>query len=47
MQQIPSIVKIEGKDCKSLTVKVGSDASDENIKKLKTNLNEKENKMRN
>ena len=47
MQQIPNIVKIKDKDCKSLTAEVGSDASDENTKKLKTNLNEKENKMRN
>ena len=47
MQQIPNIVKIKDKDCKSQTAEVGSDVSDENIKKLKTNLNEKENKMRN
>ena len=42
MQQIPNIVKIEDNDCNSLTVEVGSDASDENINK-KTNLKEKEN----
>ena len=33
MQQIPNIVKIEDKDCNSLTVEVGSDTSDENILK--------------
>ena len=44
MQQIPNIVKIEDNDCNSLTVEVDSDASDKNIeKKMKTNLNEKEN----
>ena len=43
MQQIPNIVKIEDNDCNSLTVEVGFDASDKNIKKTKTNLNEKEN----
>ena len=31
MQQIPNIVKIEDNDCKSPTVEVASDASDENI----------------
>ena len=34
MQQIPNTVKIEDNDCNSLTVEVGSDASDENIKKI-------------
>ena len=43
MQQIPNIVKIEDNDCNSLTVEVGFDASDKNIKKKKTSLNEKEN----
>ena len=33
MQQILNIVKIEDKDCNSLTVEVGSDTSDENILK--------------
>ena len=33
MQQILNIVKIEDNDFKSLTVEVGSDAYDENIKK--------------
>ena len=47
MQQIPNIVKFEDKGFNSLTVKVGSEASDENFKKnLKTNLNKKENKKR-
>ena len=32
MQQILDIVKIEDNDCNSLTVEVGSDAYDENIK---------------
>ena len=31
MQQIPNLVKIEDNECNSLTVKVGSVASDENI----------------
>ena len=43
MQQIRNIVKIEGNDCNSKTVEVASDVSDESIKKLKANLNEKEN----
>ena len=34
IQQIPNIVKIEEKDCNSLTVEVGSDTSDENITKF-------------
>ena len=47
MQQIPNIVKFEDKGFNSLTVKVGSEASDENFKKnLKTNLNKQENKKR-
>ena len=33
MQKTPNIVKIEDKDCNSLIVQVGSDTSDENIKK--------------
>ena len=33
MQQIPNIVKTEGKDYNSLTVEVGFDGSDENIQK--------------
>ena len=33
MQQILNIVKFEDNDCNSLTVEVGSEASDENIKK--------------
>ena len=33
LQQIPNIVKIEDKDCNSLTVEVGSDTSNKNIKK--------------
>ena len=41
MQQILNIVKIEDNDFNSLTVEVGSDAYDENIKKTK--LKEKEN----
>ena len=44
MQQILNIVKIEDNDFNSLTVEVGSDAYDENIKKkTKTNLKEKQN----
>ena len=47
MQQIRDIVGIKDNDCNSLTVEVGSNAADENIKKTKTNLEEKENnKMR-
>ena len=41
MQQIPNIVKIEGNDCNSLTVKVDSDASF--CLNKKTKLKEKEN----
>ena len=41
MQQIPNTVKIEDNDCNSLTVEVGSDASDENIKKIEDKLKRK------
>ena len=41
MQQILNIVKIEDNDSNSLTVEVGSDAYDENIKKNEDKLKRK------
>ena len=41
MQQILNIVKIEDNDCNSLTVEVGSDTYDENIKKNEDKLKRK------